>query len=283
MDAKPRSWQMTDTVITKLPMKRFFRKAKFAIFVPKGITKVPTSEKAVISDLFLLRNDLNWKTEFELLNVRGLIEGNNKVQPGDEATIWFFDEDGIKVGEKQIVIPDVGRFTIKFAEFVDAKFRSAKTFAVFHTKVPSVEVLERSYLAERGYTGYEYLGVGLKGYVHGNLDAAALADNKLEMLGNAGLLRRRYTVQHELTGPAEYEFFFTNPTPKAQKIVGYTRAVNGKFTKFGKLKLKSRGSGKFQVKVPAGETSRFQIKSRLYLGRPVVFRVADQTMDVFHG
>ena len=274
---------MTDTVITKLPMKKIFRKAKFATFIPKGITKIPTSKKAVISDLFLLRNDLNWKTEFELLNVRGLIEGNNKVQPGDEATFWFFDRDGIKIGEQQIAIPDVGRFTIKFADFVDAKFRNAKTFAVFHTKVPSVDILDRSYLAERGYTGYEYFGLGLKGYVHGNLDAVALADNKLEMLGNAGLMQRRYTVQHELTGPAEYEFFFTNPTARSQRIVGYTRAASGKFTRIGKLNLKSRGSGKFQVKVAAGETSRFQIKSRLYLGRPVVFRVADQTMDVFHG
>ena len=65
---------MTDIVHSLSGVKR---KLKFGVFIPRKITLRPKNSKAVISDLFPIKNDLDWKTEFELLNVPGLINGNN--------------------------------------------------------------------------------------------------------------------------------------------------------------------------------------------------------------
>ena len=54
--------------------KSLKRKAKYAFFIPRGITRTPKVDGSVISDLFCIRNDSGWKTYFELLNIEGLIK-----------------------------------------------------------------------------------------------------------------------------------------------------------------------------------------------------------------
>ena len=264
-------------------MKNFFKRLKYFLFVPHGITAEPKSSDAVISDLFLIRNDAQWKTEFELLNIRGLIEGDNTVLQNDTSDFWFFDETGEKLGEERIELLGVGRQTVKLRDLLTGPSERAKTFAVFHNQTVPWLASEKSFLADRGYAGFEFSNIGLKGYVHGNLDSIARSANHIEMLGKAGLLNRAYTVQHRLTGPSTYEFFFTNPTNKTQTLKALVKTNDGRFAKLGTMKLKPRGSGQFTVKVDENETKRFQMKSRLFLGRPVVFRTTHGSMDVFHG
>ena len=264
-------------------MRSFFRRLKYFLFVPRGITAEPKNPDSVISDLFLIRNDSNWKTEFELLNIRGLIEGDNAVLENDTSNFWFFDEVGRKLGEKCIELLGVGRQTVKLRDLLTGPLEQARTFAVFHNQTVPWLALERSFLADRGYAGFEFSNIGLKGYVHGNLDSIARSANHIEMLGKSGIPIRAYTVQHQLTGPATYEFFFTNPTNKTQNLKALVKTGGGRFIKLGTMKLKPRGSGQFTVKVDENETKRFQMKSRLFLGRPVVFRTTHESMDVFHG
>ena len=57
---------MTDVIVKATKVKR---RLKFALFIGKRLTKAPADNLAVVSDLFPIKQDLNWKTEFEFLNV----------------------------------------------------------------------------------------------------------------------------------------------------------------------------------------------------------------------
>jgi hypothetical protein len=271
---------MTDVLIKATKIKR---RAKLLLFISKRLTKAPSDSSAVISDLFPIRNSNLWKTEFELLNVLGLIVGENNQKEPYSVKFYFYNCYGKLLGVREIDIKNVGRTTVKIADLIAHKFEEAATFAVFHPTILGKIDMLGSYLAERGYCGYEYLSLGVKGYVHGNLDAVALSNDKVEPLGNSGLISRYYTVQHCLRGPAKYEFVFTNPTPKTIKIIPNISLNKKKWLAKKSFTMNSLGSHTFTVDVKENEKAYVRFKSKLYLGRPVVFRISNDSMDVFHG
>ena len=194
----------------------------------------------------------------------------------------FFSKDGIELGRRDIEISGLGRRTINLKDFLKDGLRDSATFAVFHERSSTVADLGESFMAERGYVGYKYKSVEVKGYVHGNLDAVSYSSGTIKKLGNFGFLRKTYFVQHLLTGPAYYDFVVTNPTSK-KILVKPIIEVNGLIQKFEKNTIPSLGCHTFRVKIQETEIGKIKFKSYLYLGRPVVFRVADNSFDVFHG
>ncbi len=259
------------------------RKAKYAIFIPRRVTKTPNNPRSVISDLFCVRHDLNWKTYFELLNVEGLILGDNSPNFATQAEFVFFDYNGEVVDSKIVQVGQFGRETICLDETFAPNIKEASSFSVFHSKPHDEHALEGSFLAERGYVGFKKSNSSIRGYVHGNLDAIAKSDQGFELLGNQGIIRRSYQVQHPLRGPARYEFFISNPCKRASRILIETKGATGKWRKIERFTLNPRGSKIWVIDKDSSEPSFVRVKSRLYLGRPVVFRVAGQGIDVFHG
>jgi len=271
---------MTDIVHSLSGVKR---KLKFGIFIPRKITLRPKNSKAVISDLFPIRNDEDWKTEFELLNVPGLIRGNNNTNIDHSVTLYFFNDNGNLLGNKHIFMNSTGRQTIKLSEFLKNDLSKAKTFALFHDYDNNILLGGGSFLAERGYTGYEYKNSGVKGYVHGNLDAVALSGTRVQPLGNKSFIARTYTVQHQLIGPAKYEFIFTNPTSNEVVIKPLLFGIGNKWVVQKYFRIPSLGARLYSVDLSKEDTYKVKFKSHLYLGRPVVFRTCNESMDVFHG
>jgi hypothetical protein len=151
--------------------------------------------------------------------------------------------------------------------------KTARTFAVFHKIENNSINLDGSFMAERGYTGYKLNNLPVKGYVHGNLDAIALAKNKIQKLGNYGFPKKVYRVQHLLTGPAEYEFVKIQPFLES----------HGTKIPLKPLFIASLGCDLLNVKLQSNQNARISFRSSLYLGRPVVFRRVINSMDVFHG
>jgi hypothetical protein len=158
----------------------------------------------------------------------------------------------------------------------------SSTFSVFHERSAIEADLGGSYMAERGYVGYKFRNAPVKGYVHGNLDAVSYSSGVIQKLGNFGFPRKTYFVQHLLTGPSEYNFVITNPTSKKIKIEPIIE-INGTVKALPKLTIQSLGCHIFNVNIQDSETGQIKFKSSLYLGRPVVFRIANNSFDVFHG
>jgi hypothetical protein len=271
---------MTDVLVKATKIKR---RAKFFIFINKNLTKTPIEKNAVISDLFPIKSGNCWRTEFELLNVSGLILGDNSLSNTYAVNFYFFSSSGSLLANRSITIENIGRKTIKLSELLVDDISKAVTFSVFHPPIYDKTDMAGSFLAERGYSGYEYQNLGVKGYVHGNLDAVALSNGKVEPLGNSGFIPRYYTVQHCLRGPAKYEFVFTNPTSKTIKITPNISLNKKKWLAKKSFTMNSLGSHTFTVDVNENEKSYVRFKSKLYLGRPVVFRISNDSMDVFHG
>jgi len=259
---------------------RIRRKIKFGINIPLKVFKKPNYSNSVTSDLFPIRNDTFWETEFEFLNIPGLISG--ETSKAHMAKIAFFDNKGLLLGFKNIEISGVNRKTLNINELLTGDFTTASTFAVFHDiKAQDID-LDGSFLAERGYAGYKFRDDPVKGYVHGNLDALSYSSGRIEKLGNYGPFKKTYYVQHLLTGPSNYDFIFTNPTSKKMTIKSILE-VNNTTQDIGKVKINSLGCRKIEVKIEKDGLAKIKFKSFLYLGRPVVFRVTSNSFDVFHG
>jgi len=260
------------------------RKAKYALWIPRKITRNPKVKGSVISDLFPLRNGSQWQTHFELLNVAGLIAGDNALTQDKYARFIFFDGEGKKLAEKLISIPSSGRKTVFLNSEIDPSISShASSFAVFHESQSDGLDIGESFLAERGYTGYSLSNSAIRGYVHGNFDSLSYKDGKIKAIGNKGLLTRLYTVQHPLRGPATYEFFLSNPTPRSVSVKVLHGNESKKWSEIERFELKSKGSRIFRVEKEDEQASFIRIKSKFYLGRPVVFRISRRGIDVFHG
>jgi len=262
------------------PVSKIHRKIKFGIYIPLKVFKKPSFSESVTSDLFPIRNDGNWTTEFEFLNLPGLVGGDNAKT--HEARMVFFDSRGLQLGFKNLKISGIGRKTIQIKELLTEDLKDACTFAVFHENESRDIDLGGSFLAERGYTGYKHKDIPVKGYVHGNLDAVSYSAGRIEKLGNYGLFKKTYSVQHLLTGPSDYDFIFTNPTSKRISIRPILE-INNKFQKLPKIDINSLGFGIVKVKIKTGDVGKIKFRSLLYLGRPVVFRVTSDSFDVFHG
>lgn len=262
---------------------KLLRKAKYLIFIPRRVTRNPGDVGSLVSDLFPIIPGKDWSTEFELLDLPSLIRGKYDEKVHHEADFYFFDENGNLLGNKMVNAGTKPRFTVNINEVVSFDFPTATTFAVFHKNVSVPIEIGTSLAAERGYTGYRFQKLPAKGYVHGNLDAIALTSHGLQKIGNKGILKRFYNLQHLLRGPAEYIFAITNPTSRQVRIKIEMKSGNENFEHFKRAKIPSGGIHFFTCNIQEHKTAQLRILSRLYLARPVVLRVTEQSMDIFHG
>lgn len=266
-----------------MTLMAFKHKFKYGLFIPRKVTRKPKEKDSVISDLFPIRSNGKWSTFFEVLNVPGLLNGSLLVTERQRVKFVFFDSSGSVIGEKIISAPAKARETLELDKAFFERGNDAAAFSVFHLDYECSTDIGESYLAERGYTGFKRSDLPIRAYVHGNLDAVGLSRDSLEMLGNAGVFPRVYQVQHPLTGSALYEFFIVNPCTKRVRLRFEVRTVNGKWKRFESFSLNPRGSRMVPVLVETEEVKFIRIISRLYLGRPVVFRNTDISLDAFHG
>lgn len=251
-----------------------------------SLVRLPKRPRTVISDLFPFRVDGSWETHFELLNVPSLIDPARVAQSSYVATFHFFDETGQPVHRWQTESQGMRRRTISINEVMRGVPSSGRgTFACFHEAfLPQLET-RQSFLTERGYTGYANTALSkVRGYVHGNLDAIACDDaGRLTCLGKSFRLGSgEYRLQHQLEGPAIYEFCVVNTSDADEDItfeIQSDAAATTRQTQF----VPSRGVMWISREVKADERARVVIHSKLNLPRPVVFRIERQSFDVFHG
>ena len=157
-------------------------------------------------------------------------------------------------------------------------------FAVFHQNNSSWVDDQNSFLAERGYIGYSNKRMGpIKSYVHGNLDAIALSSmGKLQLLGNTSFFSKKYNLQHILDKNFDYELFFVNPTLKTLAIEVEEKFENSAVV--ASIDIPPNGISSYKKRhVKKNNYSQIIIKSKLYLCRPLVFKIMPTSFDVFHG
>jgi hypothetical protein len=255
------------------------------MFLFKNLTANPADSSYVISDLFPIRNDSDWQTFFELLNINSIINAHYSINtsPKYVAKFYFFDSEGNCLGVRNIGEPGIARQTIEIKSFLDSELRNAVLFSVFHEKPSNASDIGDSLIAERGYTGFEYKSNGARSYVHGNHDAIAFNGTDTKLIGNSGYRSRYYYVQHPIANGDKYEFLFVNTTTKKQKIEFQISNGVNKWKKISNINLKPGGSHMLPIDSQIDSVQFLRIKSHLYLARPVVFRTNTTSFDVFHG
>jgi hypothetical protein len=237
---------------------------------------------APISDLFVWRSSPDWQTLFELIDISTLFEDEAF---SSRATFLFFDADGNRILERNVDLQANRRQTLDISSMVGSAHGEAGTFAVFHSQPPTAVTQLGSFLTERGYVSYRYLKAPLRAYVHGNFDAVAQkSDGSVQYLGGASFLRRQYSLQHELQTGVVYEFGLVNSTASAKIMTCKLISVpTGRIIARHLLNVPPGGVQLVSAPVDESGSVRLVIESRLVMARPLVFRIQNLKMDVFHG
>ena len=248
------------------------------------ITKIPPMD-AVISDLFVLRIEDGWETYFECLQFDALLNPNEEIEL-QTVIFCFYSNTGQLITERKLTLPREIKTTINLNQFVeDLNLKEDCLFTIFHPQKKYWIRQHDSFLAERGYIGYTNKRLGpIKGFVHGNLDAIARSDSKRTdfLLGNYSFFKKEYRLQHLLEDGNKYELYLINPTSVKQtyNIVEQTKQNENKT----RITLPPRGIYKHVKTVDKKEDiTSIIIQSKLYLARPVVFKIMSSSFDVFHG
>jgi hypothetical protein len=197
----------------------------------------------------------------------------------------FFDGSGRRISERKVDLHANSRQTLDISSMVGRDHGETGTFAVFHSTTPTGITKLGSFLAERGYVSYRYRDAPLRAYVHGNLDAIAQgSDGALQLLGGTSFLRRQYSLQHELQPGVVYELGLVNPTVNPQRCTCKLISVLGGEI-MGVQVVNVLPGGIQLIAVPVGQfgSVRLVIESRLVMARPLVFRIQNLKLDVFHG
>jgi hypothetical protein len=246
------------------------------------LTRLPALASAPISDLFVWRCSPEWQTFFELIDIPSLFEDDPVL---GHVTLVFFDGSGHQISAQKVDLQPNCRQTLDISSMVGRDQGETGTFAVFHSKTPATIINLGSFLAERGYVSYCYRDAPLKAYVHGNLDAVAqCAGGELQLLGGSSYLRRQYCLQHELQPGVLYELGLVNPTSTVQRFTCKVFSVSsGKIKDVKVANVPSGGVELLAVPVDDSGPDRLVIESRLVMARPLVFRIQNLKLDVFHG
>lgn len=263
-------------------IKNFYERLSRAVWTYKQpLTLVPDNTDAVFSDLFVWRKSSEWETFFEFVDMPGLF--SDSIEGARPVSFVFFDRKGRVFLNKILTPVSNTRNVLNVSKLIDCASDEFGTFAVFHDATPDNLKECGSYLAERGYVSYRYLKAPLRSYAHGNFDAIAQSANKTrQLMGGDGIRRREYYPQLLLDHHNEYEFCIVNTTSKLQKVVFETRTKEGLKCNIQVIQVEPGGNDIFRL-APEQREQRIVIISRLIMARPLVFRIQDKKMDVFHG
>lgn len=274
----------------KARLKHFFKKyipsSIIELIAPNSIsiTKIPP-KGAVISDLFILRIENGWKTYFECLQYETLLNPKEKVE-SHTLVFCFYTKGGQRLTEREVTLSLGIKSTINVNQLIsDFPLNEDGLFAIFHQLKKNWINQYNSFLAERGYIGYANPKLGsIKGFVHGNLDAIARSTlkSKDKLLGNYSFFKKEYRLQHSFEPGNTYELYLVNPTSTEQKftIIHQSNLDVAKTT----VVTPPKGLYKHVKSVDKKEgITNIIIESKLYLARPVVFKIMPSSFDVFHG
>jgi len=250
------------------------------------LTKMPVNTEYAISDMFVWRNSKNWKTFFELTDIAGLfVENKNDSSKARYVTMQFFNISGKKIHEECVQLIPNKRLTLEISKYLGDISDEIGTFCIFHSYIPLVIKKLNSYITERGYISYMYKDAPLRSYVHGNMDAVQIDEHKnIGTLGGVSFLEREYRIQHEFLALCNYELLFVNHTKKVQNIrCSLEGLCNSEFKKVIEQKVVPMGVAKFDLYCPDTCSFRVIIMSKMVMARPLVYRIHDDKLDVFHG
>lgn len=262
--------------------KKLYRFKNAIWTVAQPLTKYPTSVCDSVSDLFVWRSSHEWQTFFELIDIAALFEDRSNL---GYAHFVFFNQVGEFICEKSITIKENFRVTLNISSIVGSSHGEVGTFAVFHSPIPSCIGQMDAYLSDRGYVSYCYRDSLLKSYVHGNFDAVSIGKDKIiQFLGGSSLLNREYHLQYEIKPCISHELCIVNPTPREQSFYYKIISVPArKILKIHEFSLPPGAIHLYPIYYDSYESRRLVIKSKLVMARPLVFRIQNQTLDVFHG
>ena len=247
-----------------------------------SITKIPKA-KSSVSDLFILRIENNWDTYFECLHFYSLFDPKNIINL-QEVEFCFYNKSGYFMGKKNIVLKSNFKNTVNISNLAKSLgITRDGTFAVFHKYKELWFSESNSFPAERGYVGYCNPTIGpIKSFIHGNLDAISKNNKncKYSLLGNYSFFKKQYRLQNLLKAEFKYELFLVNSSSVNQKI-----SIIEKNTKTIKKKnsiLPRNGFFKYDKHIQNKDVN-IEIHSKLYMARPVVFKLMNSSFDVYHG
>lgn len=251
------------------------------------LTIVSSEKNSAVSDLFIWKNDKNWRTYFRLVDHDRVVSGPTLKGKDKHATFVYFSSRGVELKRVAHTITQEQSSLISVSEDLADCTETFGTFCVIHNYSPADLITIGCQLTERGYVGYSFRDSKILSYSHGNFDAVSMkANGSIEMLGGISILKREYRLQYLLNTREEHLIAFVNPYKKIIKLHISLRDKNGDKMPAKSFSVKLPPLGCSNTILPSGlpnEHFTIRVKSRLCMARPTVFVQNGKSFNVFHG
>lgn len=278
--------------------------------VKQPLIKRPTYYRSAVSDLFVWRKGVDWRTYFQLTDIASLFStglrrpvessfaggeeiseigishckpqlqsfsgGKQETSEYSFAKIFVFNKSGQVISVRHVDTPRYSRSQIEISEFAKSCPDNIGTFCVLHANTPNTLVNLGSHLTERGYVSYSYQDTPLQSYVHGNLDAVAEKQSGLiELLAGTSFLKREYRLQHVLENNRLYELAVVNASNKFQTVELElqkleTRLRNIQGVELISHSIASRKCKTQQIELGPGACHVFKVHTENYSTRAII-------------
>ena len=243
------------------------------------LVKSPLFAGATYSDLFIWRNDKNWRTFFRLVDISALFSDTD--QYSSSALLIINSMEGKELRRIELNLSKHDFELLDLSCFLNDINDSLGTFCIFHDYTPSSLTDLGCSLTERGYVAYSYKGEPLLAYVHGNFDAVSRDRSDQIIYQMSSLpIERNFQIQYCIDSQYQTEIIFTNPTPVNQSVAVYGISGSGEINIVASFDI--RKGGAFLFLPPSSESLLLYIKSKMALSRPLIFEFEEESLNVFH-
>ena len=269
--------------------RTLLRKFRAILAIIQPLTISSSKQSSPVSDLFIWRNDNDWKTYFRLVNQEAIVSGPGVSLKNKYAIFIYFSHKGTEIKRTTHAIPKNHSILISVSEDLADFGEAFGTFCVIHSGSPKALNTLGCKLTERGYVGYSFRNSHVLSYAHGNLDAVAMnANGKIEMLGGTSLLKREYRLQYSFNPKEESTAILVNPSKAPLKID--VKVLRNADTNTGKSRrvfteiLPSLGCEAIVLPLDScDEKYSIGFTSKLCMARPMIFTTYGASFNVFHG
>jgi hypothetical protein len=242
----------------------------------------PEAWHHAVSDSFFWRNDAQVKTRFDLMNMPSFVWASPEVE--DRALMVFFSALGQEIHRERFELQPFEIRPVFIDEYLDAD-AGCGTFCVFHDVAAGDWPFEYC-LSDRGYTSYKSNRDILWSYVHGCCNTLVMAHDPgsehYYTLSLESTKLRSYRPQLNLADCSRFEALVSNPLETDCSIIIKTLDGEGHHLEEFACNLPGLGCGIVEVDNALGEVERIEVRSRLFLCRPLIFKYYSSHFDVLH-
>ena len=210
------------------------------------LVKKPEYLGSPYSDLFVWRNNQEWKTYFRVLDIIELfgLDPSN----ANSCTLIIYSNEGKEINRIDINPKDHNFQLLDLSPYLSADCGEIGTFCCIQADTPMPLLQMGCSISDRGYVAYQNKKSNILSFVHGNFDAVSVTkDREIKYQMSSMIFNREFLIQFNFDKAKENQFVLTNPTSTHQHVQILGLNISGNKDIIGHINIKRGGCAVYSI------------------------------------